>query len=156
MVEASIRNARSAGLNAEFLNADMADLDLHDRTFDGAYITPLVYSFVPGRSRRIECLRRLGRHLTPGGAVIFSAHLVHRLSHLLRLLAVTMRRRLRRQRDSEFGDWFTWFLTPDGRIERAFSHRFFKWQVHAEARAAGFQSCEFVGQDHFVARGFRA
>lgn len=150
MVQAATRHATEEHLNAEFVCGDISTLDFGAQRFDGVYMTPLVYSFIPGRERRIACLRQLGRHLAPGGAVLYSAHLVRRAEHLARLLAVATRRRLRGDRQSEFGDWFTWFLTPQGRLGTAFSHRFLRRQVRDEARAAGFRQWEDVGSAHFA------
>lgn len=151
MVQAAVRHATEEKLDAEFVCGDIATLDFGARRFDGVYMTPLVYSFIPGRERRIACLRQLGRHLVPGGAVLYSAHLVRRAGHLARLVAIAARRRLRQERRREFGDWFTWFLTPEGRLGTAFSHRFLRWQVRDEARAAGFRKWEDVGNSHFAA-----
>jgi SAM-dependent methyltransferase len=154
MVEASRENAARMGLDAEFLAGDIATLDLGERRFDGIFMTALVYSFIPGRSRRVACLRNLGRHLTEQGVLMYSAHLVHRFEHLARLMAVAARRRLQGDRKSEFGDWFTWFVTPEGQLGKAFSHRFFAAGVRAEANEAGFRSVDAIGSDHFVAMGY--
>ena len=156
MVDASRKNAAAMGLNAEFQCGDVTTLDLGGRRFDGVFMTALIYSFIPGRERRVQCLRALGRSLAPGGCIIYSAHLVHRLEQFARLVAVAMRRRMRGDRVSEFGDWFTWFVTPEGRLETAYSHRFFTRDLRAEARRAGFGQVESVGNDHFVAGDFRA
>ncbi len=151
MVQASRRNAESAGLEAEFLVSDMTTLDLPGRRFDGAYITPLVYSFVPGRQRRIQALRRLGMHLHPGGRIVYSAHLIKTATHLLRAILTKGLRVVRRARQNEFGDWYTWFLTPRGDLGTAFSHRFLVRQVLSEARAAGYRLVVREGAGHFVA-----
>ena len=55
----------------------------------------------------------------------------------------------------EFGDWFTWFLRPDGTIGKSFTHLFTARQVFAEARQAGFAVCRKDGA-YFVATDFRA
>src|SRR3989338_580121 len=68
MVRAAEKNVAAAGVDAEFFAADMAELDWGGRAFDGIFVTPLVYSFVPGRARRVRCLDRLGRHLARGGS----------------------------------------------------------------------------------------
>src|SRR5262245_51401309 len=109
MVRRARRNAAAAGVDLEFVRCDMADLDLPGRTFDGIYVTPLVYSFVPGRERRVRSLRRLGRHLRPGAAVVFSAHLLRTSSQILQA-AIAWARRRPGHPGFEFGDWFTWFL----------------------------------------------
>ncbi len=152
MVRAAGRNAKTAGVGAEFFQADMADLDLGGRTFDGIYVTPLVYSFVPGRARRVRSLNLLGRHLARGGSVVFSAHLLRSPSQFLQAALAWMRHRLR-GRGREFGDWFTWFLRPDGTIGRSYSHLFTASRVLAEARQAGFRACSRHGA-YFVAADF--
>jgi hypothetical protein len=58
-----------------------------------------------------------------------------------------------RGRKSEFGDWFTWFLRPDGSIGKSYSHLFTPGRVISEARDAGFTSCRKEGA-WFVARDF--
>lgn len=154
MVEASRKNALTVGVDAEFFQGDMATIDLGSKQFNAVYITPLVYSFMQGRGQRVGSLRRLGNHLASGGAVIYSAHLLTRTADVARMILCWLRRRLHGDDRSEFGDWFTWFLTPEGRIGTAFSHRFFKRQVLTEARAAGFRVAEQIKQSQFVAREF--
>ena len=153
MVRAARQNAASSGVDIEFLQADMAELDLPGRTFDGIYVTPLVYSFVPGRERRVRSLGRLGRHLAPGAPLIYSAHLIKSPSQLLQA-ALTWARLGPRASGCEFGDWFTWFLRPDGTIGKSFTHLFTESQIVAEARAAGFLSCRRFG-GYFVATDYR-
>ncbi|MBI1950343.1 MAG: class I SAM-dependent methyltransferase [Acidobacteria bacterium] len=152
MVRAAGRNAEAAGVAAEFLQADMAELDLRGRTFDGIYVTPLVYSFVPGKARRVRSLYRLGRHLARGGSAVFSAHLLTSASHFLQAALAWMRHAPRR-RGHEFGDWFTWFLRSDGTIDKSYSHWFTVASVLAEARQAGFRACRKDGA-YFVAADF--
>ena len=53
----------------------------------------------------------------------------------------------------EFGDWFTWFLRPDGTIGQSFTHMFSASAVVAEARRAGFRTCRRQGA-YFVAGEF--
>src|SRR5439155_18037337 len=108
--------------------------------------------FVPGRARRVQCLHRLGAHLVEGGTIIFSAHLISNLARLLQAgLAWARHAVLGRRR--EFGDWFTWFLRPDGSLGKSFTHMFAASSVLSEAREAGFRDCRKVG-GYFVARGF--
>lgn len=154
MVRAAERNASAAEVTAEFFQADMAGLDLGGRTFGGIYVTPLVYSFVPGRARRVMSLSRLGRHLVRGGSVVFSAHLMTSPSAFMQA-ALAWVRHARRGRGCEFGDWFTWFLRPDGTIGKSYSHLFTASRVLAEARKAGFRTCRKEGA-YFVAEGFEA
>jgi len=120
--------------------------------FDGVYVTPLVDSFVPGRERSVRSLRRLGRRLTPGASVVYSAHLIESFAPLLQAVLTWARRRPWRS-GFEFGDWFTWFLRCDGTIGTSFTHLFTASQVVAEARVAGFPSCRRQGA-YFVATHF--
>ncbi|HKB07113.1 MAG TPA: class I SAM-dependent methyltransferase [Candidatus Polarisedimenticolia bacterium] len=152
MVSAARRNASAAGVEVEFVQTDMADLDLPGRTFDGIYVTPLVYSFVPGRARRLRSLRRLGMHLAPGAPLVFSAHLMSSPWHYLQTVLTWLRHGPWRG-GHEFGDWFTWFLLPDGTIGTSFSHMFTLSAVVGEARAAGFRDCRLDGA-YFVASAF--
>lgn len=153
MVRASVRNVRDSGVSADLFEADMAELDRKGATFGGIYVTPLVYSFVRGRARRVLSLERLGRHLDEGGSVVFSAHLMASPSQLLQATMAWIRHAGRR-RSYEFGDWFTWFLRPDGTIGKSYSHMFSQARVHAEVREAGFRSCRKEGA-WFVASDFR-
>ena len=152
MVRAAERNARAAACSVEFMVADMGELDLPGRSFEGIYVTPLVYSFVPTRARRVECLRRLGRHLRPDASVVFSAYLLRTPEQLLRIL-LTWARHGARDPGYELGDWFTWFLRPDGSLGKSFCHLFRATRVIAEAREAGFRTCRQAGA-FFVARDF--
>ncbi len=153
MVEASRRSAASSGVSIEVFRADMSALDLAPRRFDAAFITPLVYSFIPGRARRIGALHRLGRHLEPGGTIVFSAALVDGPARLLQV-AVPWALRRARGSSAEFGDWYTRFMTPRGPIGLSFSHLFFAGQVRREAREAGFRCVRRRGRGHFMATGF--
>lgn len=152
MVRRARRNAAAAGVDVEFIRSDMADLDLPGKAFDAIYVTPLVYSFVPGRERRVRSLRHLGRHLTPGAAIVFSAHLFRRPSQILQT-AIAWARRRAGDPEFEFGDWFTWFLLPDGTIGRSFTHLFPASRVLSEVREAGFRTCRRRGA-FFIAAGF--
>ena len=152
MVRAGERNARAAACPIEFVLADMAELDLPGRKFEGIYITPLVYSFVPTRARRVECLRRLGRHLRPGGSVVFSAYLLRSPVQLLNVFLAWVRH-AGHEAGFELGDWFTWFLRTDGSLGKSFCHLFRATRVIAEAREAGFRTCGKAGA-FFVATDF--
>jgi len=152
MIRAAERNAKAAGVDAKFVRGDMGDLDLPGRKFDCAYVTPLVYSFVPGRARRVQTLQRLGTHLVEGGTVIFSAYLIPSLTRLLQVCLAWARQTVL-GRSRGFGDWFTWFLRPDGTLGKSFTHMFAASSVLSEAREAGFSDCRKVG-GYFVARRF--
>ena len=153
MVRASERNVREAGVQADLFEADMAEFDRNGETYDGIYVTPLVYSFVRGRARRVSSLQSLGRHLDGRGSVVFSAHLLVSADQLLQA-GIAWVRHAGRGRGFEFGDWVTWFLRPDGRIGKSFSHLFREAGIRREAREGGFRSCRKEGA-WFVASGFR-
>lgn len=154
MVAEARDQAAAAGVRIECLQADMTTLDLPGRVFDGAYLTPLLYSFVPGRERRIETLRRIGRHLAPGARVIFTAHMLRGALELARALLVWIRREISGCRSHELGDWFTWFITPSVGIGTAFSRRFLSCQVRREVREAGYRLLLTGPRGTFVAGGF--
>lgn len=154
MQQAARRNAAGAGVDVDFFRCDMSELDLPGRTFDGIYVTPLVYSFIRTRSRRVLSLRRLGRHLAPGASVVYSAHLLKSFPQAVSALLAWARHAARRPR-FEFGDWYTWFLLPDGTIDRSFTHLFTTSRILREARAAGFRQCRREGA-YFIAGAFGA
>ena len=151
MVAASRDNARRAGLEVELLQADLGDLDLGERRFDAAYITPLVHSFIAGRQRRVEALRRLGRHLARGGPLIFTAYLIRDPASLIAALLAWIRGR---REGGEFGDWYTRYMTPRGAIGTSYIHRGFTQSVRGEAREAGFARVERAHSSHFIASEF--
>jgi len=156
MVEISCERARQTGLEVELFCADLMSLDLPGREFDIAYVTPLVYSFLHSRRRRIEMLRRLGRLLAPGGSVIFTAHIMKWPHDVVRALIVWARRETSAQGAHEFGDWYTWFLTPQGEIGFSFSHRFAcARSVLTEIREAGFGRARRDPQGYFEAGDLR-
>jgi SAM-dependent methyltransferase len=157
MLEAGARHARLAGVEVRFIEAEMSTLDLGGLRFDAVFVTPLVYSFIPGSRRRIESLRRLGRHLAPRGRVIFTAHLPRDPVRHLEVALLWMRRRWRRRGGPvpEYGDWYTWFLTGQGMIGTSFLHISRGSRVLAEARRAGFGLVRQEGRAYFVAGEFR-
>lgn len=155
MIEASRRNAAARDVTVEFFGAEIADLDLGGRRFAAAYVTPLVYSFIPSRARRIASLRALGRHLTPDGIVVFSAALIARPLQWIELAALWLLRMPAGERNHEFGDWYTSFLTPSGTIGTSYLHRGSRARVLGEARAAGFSNVRWMETGYFVAGRFR-
>ncbi len=154
MVEEARENARAAGLEIEFLEADIVTLDLAERKFEAIYATPLVYSFIARRERRLAALRRLGCHLEGRGLVIFSAALYRGPLERLQALLGWMNRRPAGP-GIELGDWYTRFLTPRGRIGTSFLRLFSPREIIREARLAGFEQIARMGRAHFIASGFR-
>jgi hypothetical protein len=155
MVDASAINAKKAGVAADFIKGDMVSVKIPGEPFDGVYVTPLVFSFVAGSETRIACLRNLGRHMSQNGALVFSAYLIPSVRQFLRLAIVHARRKTKPRNSGEFGDWFTWFLTPHGDIGKAFTHHFLRGGPSREAKEAGFSVVSYLGHDHFLAREFR-
>jgi SAM-dependent methyltransferase len=137
MVREAKEAAREAKMGVEFVRAHVATLDLPGRRFDAIYFTPTLYSFIAGRGRRIATLHRLTAHLEAGGLLILTLQARRRLrDRLLTALAVA-RQRHRGSRSVEPGDWYTWFLTPQGAIGYSYVHRFSKAEIGGELKAAG-------------------
>jgi SAM-dependent methyltransferase len=155
MIEAGMRTAQDAGVAVEFFPADLTTLDLPGRQFDAAYLTPQLYTFIPGRAARIAGLRRLGCQLRPDGVVILSVMFIRGPATWMRHGLVWLRQRLRGNRRTEFGDWYTWYLTPEGRFATAFTRRFTRRQFRAEVRAAGFLQIRDASEGHFILGQFR-
>jgi len=154
MVEEGRANARAAGLEIEFLEADIVRLHLADRRFQAIYATPLLYSFIARREHRLAALRRCGRHLAEGGFVLFSAARYRGPIERLQALLGWIRRRSA-DPGIEIGDWYTRFLTPQGRIGTSFLRLFSVAEIIREARLAGFQRTTRIGRGHFIASGFK-
>lgn len=154
MVGEARDNARAAGLEIEFLEADIVSLDLAERRFEMIYATPLVYSFIARRERRLAALSRCGRHLAEGGTIVFSAALYRNRVERLQAFLGWLHRRPAGP-GIEVGDWYTRFLTPQGRIGTSFLRLFAPHEVVREARLAGFQRITRMGRAHLVASGFR-
>jgi hypothetical protein len=102
----------------------------------------------------VAALRALGRHLDPGGFVVYSAALIGAPLQWLELVLLWLGRRLSGRRHYEFGDWCTAFLTPAGDIGTSFLHRARPGAVRREARAAGFRVARREGAGHLVAEEF--
>ena len=69
MIEAARANAQREGLAVTFRVQSVTELDEPPGSFDGAYWAGS-YHHIPGRSLRIETLRRIMRALTPDGALV--------------------------------------------------------------------------------------
>jgi len=154
MVEEGRANAREAGLEIEFLEADIVTLHLADRTFRVIYATPLLYSFIARREHRLAALRRCGRHLAEGGFVLFSAARYRGPIERLQAILGWIRRR-GADPGIEIGDWYTRFLTPQGKIGTSFLRLFSVAEVIREVRLAGFRRMRRMGRGHFIASGFK-
>jgi D-alanine-D-alanine ligase len=149
MIEAAGQLAAEAGITARLEVMDLREFDARGRRYHAVYLTPLLYSFIAGRQRRVTLLRRLGAHLEPDGCVLFSAHL-HRGAWSWLQTRLAAWRRGRTAWRGEPGDWYTWYLTPRGTIGRSYLRRFSAGEVVAETRAAGYTSIARLGS-HFLA-----
>jgi SAM-dependent methyltransferase len=139
MVRVSREAAAASGVCAEFVDATLSTLDLEGRRFDAIYLTPMLYSFVAGRARRIAALERLGRHLREGGRLLFTADASRARGEQMRTALAVIRRRLRGSSVVEAGDWYTWFLTPRGDVGYSYLHHFSPGALEAEVEAAGLR-----------------
>ena len=70
MVEAAREHARREGLAIEFRVQSATEIADPPGSFDGVFCTGAVYNHLPGRALRVETLRRIGRALAPGGALL--------------------------------------------------------------------------------------
>jgi len=70
MIDAARANAARAGLAIDVRVQNVNDLDEPEGSYDGVYLAFSVLHHVPGRARRIEMLRRVGRALAADGALI--------------------------------------------------------------------------------------
>jgi hypothetical protein len=139
-----------AGVRAELLTASLDDVDLGARRFGAIYFTPLLYSFLAGRDRRIAAIRRLADHLEEGGCLMLSGARPTGPVRRAQLALAWLLRRLRGDRRVERGDWYTLYMTPVGTIGRSYLHVFTGDELASELRAAGFRSVRRLG-GHVVA-----
>jgi SAM-dependent methyltransferase len=150
MIAAARQVILDNGAAAELSVARLEDFDAGTRRFGAIYFTPSLYSFLPVRARRVAALRRIARHVAPGGVLILSVAIPERPLRRLQARLAWLRRRF--QGDLvEPGDWYTWFLTPTGDIGTSYLHLFGSVrQAAAEVREAGFRSVRPLGA-HLIA-----
>jgi SAM-dependent methyltransferase len=72
-IDVARREAGREGLDAAFEVRAAQELDDELGTFDAILCSSAVYEQMPTRGWRIELLRRLGRHVTPGGVLVLCA-----------------------------------------------------------------------------------
>lgn len=139
MVDRSRREAQAAGADVRFVHADVcrhrepcASVDLLLFTYD-------VYSFVPGRRRRIEMLRRMREWLAPGGSILLSARRVQH-AYERAILSLQWLSALRRGTTAEWGDSHTRWLTTTGEIRRSFVRVFSIRQLRDECAEADLRA----------------
>jgi SAM-dependent methyltransferase len=150
MVAAARRAAAEAGVELDLVTASLDDFDSRETRFGAVYFTPVLYSFLAGRTRRIAVLRRLAGCLEAHGALLLSAAHARDAVRRAQLALAWARRRLRGDRAVERGDWYTLYLAADGTVATSFLHVFRPRQVEAELRAAGYGGIRRLGA-HYLA-----
>lgn len=70
MARRAQENAARRDLHLKILVQDMAALDLCETSYHVIWMSPSMYSCIPGRKRRIEALKRIQRALVPGGCFV--------------------------------------------------------------------------------------
>ncbi len=104
--------------------------------FDAVIFSWFCYSYIPTRRTRVETLRRVRAHLTPGGRVLVS---YIRRSEPWRALGAWVGRAMawlsRSDWRPEVGDVVTF---ERGLASVRYEHAFLEEEIEAEARAAGF------------------
>jgi hypothetical protein len=150
MTAAGRRALDEAGVRADLLTASLDAVDLGARRFGAIYFTPLLYSFLAGKDRRIAAIRRLAGHLDEGGCLMLSGARPRGPVRRAQLALAWLLRRLRGDRRAEWGDWYTLYMSPAGTIGRSYLHVFSGDRLASELRAAGFRSVRRLG-GHVVA-----
>jgi len=145
MIEAARENARREGLAIEFRVQSATELADPPGSFDGVFCAGAAYNHIPGRALRIETLRRLGRALAPGGALLLGVPYRRRLGLVSRTRVVDFLRVLGARvfgpgRLSEPGDgWLRAVSEASDSHAPVFIHEFAgPEEVRAEIEAAGF------------------
>jgi hypothetical protein len=139
MIETARQGAVRRGVNVEFLCGDVSEMDLRERSFRGAFITPLVYSMLPGRAKRVRALVGIGRHLERGAKLLFSVDRLRSPLDHARAIVVLGLDWMRHRKPGEFGDGYSTFLTAQGTMGFSYIHRFTVSQLRSEMKAGGFR-----------------
>lgn len=143
MVRAAREQAVRLGLDVDLRHGDVAELRLPASSLGAVLFTYDVYSFVPGRSRRVELLRRIAGWLRPGAPLLVSARRVRSAWERL-LLGVSWLSR-RGRRGFEPGDSHTRWIDATGALRRSYVHVFTPAGFRREVRAAGLAEQEREG-----------
>jgi SAM-dependent methyltransferase len=135
MIAAAHQEAAQRGLQPEFLQADLRDLQLAAGSLAAILFTFDVYSFIPNRDERVAVLRRMSRWLQEGGVIFLSARRAHgmysrMLLSLQWLVAPT-------RGDGEWGRSHTRWIDNQGAVRRAFVRHFRDRDLRLETSAAG-------------------
>ena len=149
MIEAARENARREGLAIEFRVQSATEIADPPGSFDGVFWTGAVYNHIPGRALRVETLRRIGRALAPGGALLLGVIYRRRLGLLSRtrlvdFLRVIGAKVVGRGRFSERGDgWMREVSEASDSRAPVFFHEFAgPGEVRGELQAAGLSATE--------------
>jgi SAM-dependent methyltransferase len=149
MVRASREQAAKLGLDVDLRQGDVAELVMPAASLGTVLFTYDVYSFVPGRARRVELLRRIAGWLGPGAPLLVSARRVR--SSWERLLLGVTRLSSGGRRGFEPGDSHTRWIDATGRLRRSYVHVFTPAEFRHEVQSAGLVQEEWEGA-HAVLR----
>ncbi len=109
-----------------------------DRVFSWIYLLPDVYSFIPRRRIRIRSLQRLQSCVREEGELILSARLLIGWETFCLCAIFWLRMRMSGRR-AEWGDFYTSYISKDGRLRQAFVHLFTSGRIRRELGDAGWK-----------------
>lgn len=142
MIIRSRENAKREGLNINFREQSVTDIEFPIHSFDYVLFSRSVYSNIPTKKWRIKMLKKIRGILKPDGLLVFSAYIKDkRLFSRLNILGFFRRIRNYFFRDkfvSEPGDLMVRFVSPisDSR-KLCYCHFFFsREEIIEEIRAA--------------------
>jgi len=133
MIDQATREAKRLGLSVRFSVGDVREQDFEGASFGGVLFSYDVYSFIPGRSERIDVLSRLRSVLDPAGRIFLSAR-IGRSAYQRAVLSLQWASHSGR---GEWGDSHTRWVAGDGRLCRSFVRVFTVRQLASEIDAAG-------------------
>jgi SAM-dependent methyltransferase len=125
------------GLMVPIIHGFFEDADV-DGQFNVICFSWLCYSCIPGSRRRVEALRKAARHLSPGGRIVVSCHVMmevpkSRLTNVQRAIAGLCRS----DWQLEEGDVVRPFRWSDDNF--SYQHAFSPGEFEAEAASAGLE-----------------
>jgi SAM-dependent methyltransferase len=138
MVDHSRREAESAGVTVEFVQADIRQHEEPAASIDLVLFTYDVYSFIPSRQERVRMLQRMRDWLKPTGSILLSARRADR-NYERAIVSLQWLSALRRGAAPEWGDSHTRWLTTTGQLRRSFVRVFSERQLRAEVAEAALQ-----------------
>jgi SAM-dependent methyltransferase len=158
MVAEARARARAAGLAIEFAVGEPLTWPAAGAPFDAIYLSPGIYSHIPGRARRVRTLARLRTLLAPGGLIVVEPILARPLPLLSRTRLVDAVRRLGRRaglaRLGEPGDHlFRSHALVRAPVSYRYLHRFRdRAEAEAELAEAGLVVVERLEEACWIAR----